>query len=250
MCVAFIRTLTFALTLFPALAIAQIGVAFPGPGMPALTSTPFSITNTDTGTDNTAGNTITFTSKSIGTPDASRKIIVAIGERTATVFATSVTVDGISAASVSNSVTLASNNASEIWVATVGTDSGHTTGNIVITYSAGPARLGIGVYSMLGQNAGPNAAHFTTSGTNPATATVTVPSGGAAVGAGASQAAGQTTATAGPSGFATDASLVPAANTVIGVAHSAAGALTGSQNLTMQWNIAGTQALSVVAYGP
>lgn len=125
--------------------------------------------------------TYTFSSVSLGTADANRIIIVNIAACAASSGRTisSVTVAGITATQqVFQSAFSTASAESAIYTAAVPTG---TTGNIVVTWSAGMLRCGIGVY---GSNTMMSATATATgsSTANPANASINVSAGGFVVG--------------------------------------------------------------------
>jgi hypothetical protein len=100
---------------------------------------------TDSAVDAVDGTTFTFSSKSLGTAAANRKIVVGVGERGSTSIA-SVSVAGVGATQLINLVSGTSNR-SNIWIADVPTG---TTGDVVVTCGTSALRCGIGVWAMYG----------------------------------------------------------------------------------------------------
>lgn len=90
---------------------------------------------------------VTFTAQSIGTADATRKIIVAVGwSSAADQTISSMTIGGVSAAQVVATDTSSGSGGAAIWIADVPTG---TTGDIVIDWSGSVARCAIAVYRVV-----------------------------------------------------------------------------------------------------
>jgi hypothetical protein len=131
------------------------------------------------------GNTATFTSQAIGTAASDRYVIVGVGTSDGAVV-TGVTVGGNSATKIHETVDSGSLNAS-LWMVNVTTG---TTANIVVTSSASINKVGIVAGAATGiSSTAPSGGAIGLSNnafdSNPRTATVTIPSGGFAVCAGA-----------------------------------------------------------------
>lgn len=125
------------------------------------------------------GTTINYASQQFGAADPNRIIAAFICARqgSGTAGVTSVTIDGNAATQVASSV-YASN--------TVGTcqwwysanSSANTSGTISVTYSAAASRTGLSVYRIVTATTTP-AGSTSSSGSGGATATISIPSGGA-----------------------------------------------------------------------
>ncbi len=107
---------------------------------------PLSLTFEDDVGDGSNLTTYTFTSRAIGTADAERRVIVAVGGSAVTTQCDSVTVGGISATKVVERNGGDSRTAS-IWIAKVPTG---TTANIVVTFGDSAGSCHIYVYSVSG----------------------------------------------------------------------------------------------------
>ena len=213
----------------------------------------FSVTATDSDSVSTATTANTFTAKNIGTADASRKVFVCIGVRSVTAAASSVTVDGVSATLV-DSIGNAGNEGVEIWVANVGSSSGHTTGDVVVNYASAPTRIGISVYTVLGSTSSIVSAKSAVGTTSITAGAITVPTGGSLIAAFFGRCASAPTVTwSGAFSSASDISIQPGANTAtLATGHSAPGAATGSQSetATPSLTMVSTGGLVVIGLGP
>lgn len=135
------------------------------------------ISNTDHAVDASDLTTYTFTSKSLGTAQAGRKIIVVVGGLSGgSITISSVTVAGNSATAVVNPSS--STGPAGIFIID---DSTNATGNIVVTFSGGSARCGIGVFAAYGLNSSTATATIDTT-SDPGTGTLNITAGGVAVG--------------------------------------------------------------------
>jgi hypothetical protein len=199
----------------------------------AVTTSPVVISFTDSANDSSGTNPLTFTAKSLGTSDPTRRIIIGIAGRSGSVInpITSVTVDGISASQVATSGSVSNTNVSALWMADLSSDS-NTTGNIVVTFPNAPARFGIAVWRMVNPNTGSVVtATDTQASSTTSSATLTIPAGGAAVGIGFIQDGETTSSIAGLTGDV-DA-ILAASNGYVGAhANSMTG---GSTTLTFTW---------------
>lgn len=141
-----------------------------------------SISYRTTETQDSAATTYTFTSKDIGTAATGRRIIVGvIGSGAASRTISSVTVGGNAATAINfveGSVTGAFLQ-SAIYIIQV--DAG-TTATVVVTFSAGSNRCGIGVWAAYGLQSS-SATATGTSVANPQTASLNISAGGVALGA-------------------------------------------------------------------
>jgi hypothetical protein len=195
----------------------------------------------------------TFAALGIGTSDSTRKVFVFVGVRGSTAQASSVTVDGVSATFVDKADIGGAADGIEVWVAAVGTSSGHTTGDVVVNYASAPTRIGVSLYVVLNST--------TTTSANSATGIsaitagpVTVPSGGALIAGVFGRGATAPTITwSGAFSSASDVSIQPGSSTgTLATGHSAAGAATGSQSETATFsvNLTAGGGMVVVAVGP
>jgi hypothetical protein len=150
-------------------------MTFPFPFVPSGSSA--SITYTDKGEDSVNRTTYTFSTKSLGSAAADRKIIVGVsaGGSSSGVTLNSVTVGGISATQIV--ATTDGENMAQIWVASVPTGA---TGNVVLTFSTDKGRCGIGLWAMYGASSTATDTGFATA--NPSSDTLNISAGGVAVG--------------------------------------------------------------------
>lgn len=122
--------------------------------------------------------TYTFPSQNLGTASAGRYIVALIAGSSGTSGRTisSVTIGGVSASQLGFVSEAGSTRASSIWIAAVPTG---TTGDVVITWSAGMGRCGVGLYSLTGAQttAFDTATATATSGTT-LSDTINIPAGG------------------------------------------------------------------------
>lgn len=122
----------------------------------------------------------TFASQSFGAEAANRYIIVSFGAASATASRTlsSATIGGVSASILLQTSIAGSSRLSGIIVALV---PNGTTGDVVLTFSAGMDRCGIGIYratGLLSTSAYDTAQNSATSGTSVSTNTIDCPAGG------------------------------------------------------------------------
>ncbi len=123
------------------------------------------------GTDAT---TYTFSAQALGTAASDRYILIgAVARATASRTLDSVTVGGVSATAIVNHEASSSN--SGLWLAAVPTG---TTGDVVLTFSAGMLRAGIAVWRLDGIDTTPT--DTDSSAADPATANITISAGGVA----------------------------------------------------------------------
>lgn len=209
----------------------------------------FSLTATANSVDLNTLTTYSFASQNLGTEDSTRIIAVCIMTRNSagTQAVSSASFNGVAATSavgVSNSTS----NRSEIWYAAVPTG---TSGTISITFAGANQRCAIQVYSIIApSSAAPTATGTSTTNTAP-TATLTIPSGGAAIGCNYTLTGGPGTPVGTPSGF----DNVDLNNNLIATQqafaiHSNAGALSGSQNLTMTFTGSTSNSAVFATWGP
>ena len=128
------------------------------------------------------GATVTFTSKSIGTAQTGRRIVVAAGGPGS---GSAVTITGVTCGGVAMTQ-LVQNNTSggggfqtaSLWILEVPTG---TTADIVVSWSGSSSRCYLGVWAVYGLES--EAARSTvTSGSDPHTGSITVPGGGVVIG--------------------------------------------------------------------
>lgn len=132
---------------------------------------------TDNSVDTTNLTTYTFSSQTLGTAAANRKIIICVAGNGGNAGAvSSLTVGGISATNVI-AVSDGGTVQSEIWVADVPTG---TTGDVVVTFSTAKARCGIGVYRAIGSQSTANATASSTA--DPMSASLFIPYNGIGIG--------------------------------------------------------------------
>ncbi len=112
--------------------------------------------------------TYTFASQPIGTASASRRVVVAIHTRTATI--STVTIGGVSA-TLDRDYNLSNN---RVTIASAVVPTG-TTASVVVTFTAAGTRCGIGVWSL--SSGSPTGQTATGSGTTTAACTVTTVAG-------------------------------------------------------------------------
>jgi hypothetical protein len=134
---------------------------------------PKSLTFTDHATDTANLTTYTFSARAIGTAASDRRVHVLVhGGGVGDTTLSSVTVGGVSA--TINVQASSGQHTSAIATAAVPTG---TTGDVVVTFSGGKARCGIGVYASTGLSS-ETAVDTDSSTADPATATLTSVAGG------------------------------------------------------------------------
>lgn len=127
--------------------------------------------------------TYTFSSLSLGTAASNRYILVAVGRQR---FGTPSTVSSLTVAGVSASqvVDQGSSNANQqavsIWIAAVPTG---TTGDVVVTLSAGHLRCGVSIFRMVNASGTAHATGGDAVGTTVGSIAINVPANGAALAA-------------------------------------------------------------------
>lgn len=133
-----------AIVLYIALTLSALAqfIAFPGPGMPTGGVKP-SITFQALTSDVSNSTVYTYSGAALGTADPTRKILVCVMGSNAGLAAPTVTVAG-STATVQASIVGAANATTALY--SVALASG-TTGNIVVTWSAGQVRTSIAVWA-------------------------------------------------------------------------------------------------------
>lgn len=212
----------------------------------------FSLSYVSNNHTNSSASSYTYTGQSIGTADSARYVEVCAASfllsNPTPPTITSMTIGGVNAASVvTNGQNLSGNgNATEVWGALVTTG---TTATIVINYTTNPSRIGIAVYELHSPTGSPVTAsnQGNSSGFN---TTLTIPSGGASVGCAFDHDASAIATT--PTGFNADGTVLLTGTTQpFTFAHSAAGVLTGSQNLHWAFTgSTGTNLAVAAAWGP
>lgn len=158
--------------------------------MPPAASEPVTISYTDHAISTVDSNVITFSTRAIGTAAANRLVVVGVtgfnGVALRSVL--SLTVAGVSATIVK--ATPGTNGAAEVWIAAVPTGA---TGDIVVTWSGGVQRTGIGVWAIYGASA---TAYDTGNSTaDPLTDTINIDNGGVLIACEFSQGSGGTVTT-------------------------------------------------------
>lgn len=140
--------------------------------------------------DSTGQTTYTFSSVSVGTAADNRQVVVGVHSILGSpgITINSVTIGGISASRVVKQESGSGGRVAEFWKASV---PAGTTGNIVVTASAAMLACSIGVWAVYGAST----ATFDTDGSNvnPASVTLSVPTGGIALGFGVSNASSTAT---------------------------------------------------------
>jgi hypothetical protein len=149
-------------------------MTFPFPQMPPSTA-PVTYTYNTFDFSNANTTAFTFTSKSIGTAAANRKVVIVVGGNADLRTVSTLTVGGISASLVKRQQN--ADGTSEIWQADVPTG---TTANVVVTWSGPQNTCGIGSYSLYGAAAAASATASNTS--NPLSTTINIPAGGVCIG--------------------------------------------------------------------
>jgi len=181
---------------------------------------------TQIGTDLT---TYTFSGQNFGTANTARYIIVSISGRAAAARTiSSVTIGGVSASAVVSNPSADGTNRAAIYVAAVPTG---TSGDVVITWSAGMVRCQIGLYSAL--NINPTAESMGTSTADPLTSNLAASAGSVQVAIGHTD--GTATATwSGTNGLTEDfdAQLGDATGRYSGASRASAAAVTSTATCT------------------
>jgi hypothetical protein len=224
---------------------------------PEVASAPpavFSLTPTANATDLTAQTTYTFSSQSFGTADATRVIAVIILSRNSggTQTVSNVSIGGVSASKAVGQLGSSNAMVGEIWYAAVPTG---TSGTVSITFAGANQRCAIQLYSIIAPS---SAAPTVTASSlaNPATSgSITIPVGGAAIGGNYLVSGGPGTPTATPNSPSNGFNNLDLNNNIVGTQqvfsfHSNAGAITGSQTLTMSLAGGGNGAAVFAAWGP
>lgn len=118
--------------------------------------------------------TYTFSSQAIGDASASRYVIVGATSASGSQTVSSMTIGGISASLiVSLGDSVESGYRAELWAAAVPTG---TTADVVVTYSGGVVRCGIGIWRMVGGSVTPT--DTASASADPASDTINVAAGG------------------------------------------------------------------------
>ena len=159
-------------------ASAQVPMTGAGLGAPASGIT-FSFGWTAGAVEASAGTTITYSSLSFGTVDSNRIIAVVACARMATVNTiSSMTIGGISASAVSNTIAqTGGTNGSNCQMFQAAVPTG-TTGSVVVTYGAATARTGITVYRIVTGTTTATSSSSNNGSSNPLTCTLTLPGSG------------------------------------------------------------------------
>jgi hypothetical protein len=154
------------------------------PGGPAI-AVPAAITFADSTASSANQTAYTFSGHAIGTASSDRYVVIAIsGRDTAATFSvSSVTVGGANCSLAhASAINQTGTGATEIWITDAPFTSG-TTADIIVTWSEGIIRMGIGVFALTGANgtasAGSNSGH-SPSGTVVST-TITIAANGVGV---------------------------------------------------------------------
>jgi hypothetical protein len=154
-------------------------MTFPFPFFPVSSVVPIDISYVDTATSTADLTTYTFSARSFGDAAADRVIAVGIVSRaTAIRSITGVTIGGVTATEISNGTGPNSGGATNtaLFAALVPTG---TTGDVVVTHSAGQARCAIAIHRLIGADLGSATGAFN-SDNNPS-ASINVVRGGAAI---------------------------------------------------------------------
>jgi hypothetical protein len=214
---------------------------------------PFSLTATASAVDTNALITYTFSSQNFGPAKSSRVIAILILSRhsTGTQIVSSATIGGIAATLGVAALGGGNLDSAEIWYAAV---PNGTSGTVSITFAgAGNQRCGLQVYSIISPRSAAPAATGT-SVANAGTATITIPAGGAAIGGSFTLTGGPGTPTATPSSPANGFNNLDLNNNIAGTQqvfafHSNAGAIVGSQTLTMTLTSGSTTVSAFAVWG-
>ena len=106
----------------------------------------------------------TFSSQAIGTASSDRVVVVGVSAGNSPADVSSMTIGGVGAA---HAVSQTNSTETEIWYATVPTG---TTASVVVNFSGGKGRCGIGVWALTGVS-GVGSKKLTSSGSNAITVT-------------------------------------------------------------------------------
>lgn len=213
------------------------------------TSTPFSLTATANASDTSSQTTYNFGTLSFGSADTTRIMAIAVGSRNAagTQQVSSASIGGVSATFSVRQLGATNASVSEIWYAAVPTG---TTGNVSVTFAGANSRAAVQVYAIIApSSAAPTATGASTA--NAPTTTFTIPAGGAAIGTSYWVSGAPNSVTCSPAGFNNlDLNNNINGTQQVSACHSTAGAITGSQTVTMTLTT-GTIASGVFAtWGP
>lgn len=221
-----------------------------GAGKKAASSAAFSLTATANAVDTSTQTTYNFGTLSFGAADTTRVIAIGIGARNAagTQIVSSASIGGVSATFAVRQITGLNSNVSEIWYAAVPTG---TTGNVSVTFAGANARAAVQIYAIIS----PSTAAPTATGAQADTATVattfTIASGGAAFGIAYFMTGGGGTATGSPAGF-TNLDLNSNINGTqqVSAVHANAGALSGSQTISISLTTGTDSSGAFATWGP
>lgn len=131
---------------------------------------------TDNAEDNVDRTVYTFSGLDLGTAAGNRKIVIGITGQANNRTISSVTVAGLSASAVVTVDT--SSDVQALWQVDVPTG---TTGDVVVTFSVGVGRCGVGVWALYNAKSAANDTD-TDTGTSSVSGTIAVPAGGVAIG--------------------------------------------------------------------
>lgn len=137
-----------------------------------------SVVYVDDAVSNVAGNTTTFTGINFGSAASSRKIVIGVGRGPTGAFGTvsSVTIGGIAATFINSAATTTED--AELWIAAVPTG---TSGTVAVTWTNSATDVGLGVWALYNTSITPTDT-ASDNNSNPATDTINIAAGGAAVG--------------------------------------------------------------------
>jgi len=138
---------------------------------------PATVTFTDSSVDATNGTVYTFSGQAIGTAASNRKVVFAAYASNGPANATA-TLGGNAATQIA-SVT---NGGGEIRLFQIDVPSG-TTADIVVTWSAGVLRCGIGVWAVYGAESSAHATAADSDGSDPLSVSLNCPAGGVVIAA-------------------------------------------------------------------
>lgn len=181
---------------------------------------PFALSFTDTANNATTQSTYTFAARALGTPDATRQIVVVASERqTSAITSTAISVQGIACTGITQANS-GTNATSAAYICPVPTG---TTGDVVVSWSAPVLRTAIAVYSVIGTGVAVGTPQTDITLTPSKSVTVTQPGGLIAVGVCIASATGST-----PTNLTSDVSGVFTSTTDFEAAHNvtASGATT------------------------
>lgn len=187
----------------------------------------------------------TFTAQNIGTADPTRIVVVGLSTGVNNVTVSSVTIAGSNAAQATSAASGGASVRSDIWYLAV--PSG-TTADIIVTFSSLQGRVAIFIYNVVGTGAAFSAGNngSTASGTS-MSASVTVPSGGGAIGIGNIHSASASSLTG------TNLALDLASGLITGSSTATVGhdtSHTGSTSYTFGWTTTTDGQMSLAAFSP